>query len=61
MIYAQVLNNVIVNVIVLDDVSLIPVFTRGFDDLIEISVDPGSPSIGWIYDPNSNKFSPPTE
>jgi hypothetical protein len=61
MVYAQILNLIVVNTIILDDPTLIPLFTQGFDYLIQISSDPGSPSIAWSYDPGSNTFSPPQE
>lgn len=61
MIYAQVKDSKIVNVIILDDESLKPLFLEGFDYLVEISLDPGDPAIGWSYDPNSQTFSPPEE
>ena len=56
-IYAQVLSGVVVNTIVLNDPTLIDVFTAGFDALINItSLDP-QPSIGWGYD--GTNFSAP--
>lgn len=65
MIFAQIKNNMIVNTIVINDVSLVPVFTTGFDYCIEISSlntsDPLViiPSIGWTYD--GTTFTPPQE
>lgn len=61
MIYAQVKDGFVVNTIVLDDETLIPLFLEGFDYLIEITLTPGNPSIGWSYDPNTETFSPPQE
>lgn len=59
MVYAQILNGVIINTIVLDDTSLIPLFAKGFDTFIEIDQIPGSPGVGWTY--NNGTFTPPVE
>jgi hypothetical protein len=57
MLYAQILNGVVQNVIILNDTSLISLFSQGFDYLIEVSQTPGSPGIGWLYD--GTNFTPP--
>jgi len=58
--FAQILNNVIVNIIQLDDTSLLPLFAVGFDTT-PIQVDNLSvmPSIGWQFDALSREFYPP--
>ena len=50
LIWAQILNGVVVNIIVLNDTTLIPIFTQGFDYLIEIDQLTPQPGIGWTYD-----------
>lgn len=60
MIYAQVKDSLVINTIVLDDTNLIPLFSSGYDYFIEISDDPGSPAVGWSYDPILG-FSPPVD
>lgn len=50
MIYAQILNGKIENIIVLDDVSLVPHFKEGFDDLVRIDNLVPVPVIGASYD-----------
>jgi hypothetical protein len=50
MIYAQILAGVIQNIIVLDDPTLISLFTEGFDYCIEIDSLSPQPGIGWLYD-----------
>jgi hypothetical protein len=61
MIYAQITSGVVMNAIVLDDVSLVPTFTKGFDSCIRIDniTDvAGNPiGIGWTYD-GSNFTAP---
>lgn len=59
MIYAQVLNNVIVNILQLDDSSLVSVFSVGFDECLQIDTISPMPQIGWIYDVPSTTFYPP--
>lgn len=51
-IYAQVLNGVVVNVIVLNDSSLTATFSKGFDYLVKISGLSPMPGIGMNYDGN---------
>lgn len=53
MIYAQILNNLVVNIIVIDDVELIPLFSEGFDYFIEIDNIIPQPQIDWLYDGNN--------
>lgn len=60
MIYAQILNGKIVNVIVLNDDDLVSTFSEGFDFLIEIEQNPGDPGIGWRYDQDTGFSSPPS-
>lgn len=56
--YAQILNNKVINIIVLNDPLLIPLFSKDFDFLIDLSkIDP-KPSIDWNYD--GKEFSPPS-
>lgn len=57
MIYAQILNGTVINVIVLADEDLIDTFSEGFDHFVEIEQVPGSPGVGWSYD--GTDFSPP--
>lgn len=55
--YAQISNGIVVNVIVLNDQTLVSLFSQGFDYFIEVDQLPGSPGIGWTYD--GNNFYPP--
>jgi hypothetical protein len=48
--YAQILNSLVANVIVLDDESLAPIFKEGFDDLVRVDELDIKPDIGWSYD-----------
>jgi hypothetical protein len=59
MIFAQILNSIIVNIIVLDDASQASVFAQGYDACLEIDQLNTIPSIGWFYDIVSGNFFPP--
>lgn len=61
MIYAQIKDNIIINIIVLDDIELIPLFSKDYDHFIEVYAIPGNPGIGWVYNPESNSFLPSTD
>lgn len=59
MIFAQVLNNLVKNTIVLEDLSLSSMFSENFDyftDITDMTVRPGR---GWTYAPDTNTFTPP--
>lgn len=60
MIFAQIKDGFIVNMIVLEDSSLLPLFSQDFDDVIQVDNKPGSPAVGWSYDPEQG-FSPPVQ
>lgn len=49
-IYAQVLGGVVVNIIVLNDLSLLPVFAQGYDFFIDVTNLPQYPGPGDLYD-----------
>jgi|SRR5271165_5674657 len=57
MIYAQILNGVVVNTIVLIDPTLIPLFSQGYDSFVQIDKLPVVPGPGWSYD--GTKFTAP--
>lgn len=59
MVYAQILNGIIVNIIELDDSSLVSLFAQGYDSCLEIDQLSTIPSIGWFYDTISGNFFPP--
>lgn len=60
MVFAQIRDGTIQNVIVLNDPSLEHVFVGGFDALVRIdNLDP-VPQIGWLYDGQSFSM-PPSE
>lgn len=61
MIYAQILYGVVVNIIVLDDSTLVPQFTMGFDFCLEIDNLAIIPQIGWSYNAALNIFYPPSQ
>jgi len=56
--YAQIKDGIVKNIIVLDDVSLLPLFLEGFDFIIEVSEEPGSPGRRWGYT-EQDGFTPP--
>lgn len=57
MFYALVKNGVVVNTIVAD-ADFIALIQSQYDHCVQITNEPGSPSMGWTYDGTS--FSPPT-
>lgn len=67
MVYAQVLNGLIQNIIVLKDSSLLPIFSQGFDYCIQVDNLNPEPMIGWLYDgvnfsqPTPISITPPTQ
>lgn len=50
MVFAQINNNTIINIISLIDSSLIPFFSEGFDYFIQIDNIIPQPLIGWSFD-----------
>lgn len=52
MIYAQISNGLVANIIQVDDVSVVPLFTDGYDACIRIDNITPQPCIGWSYDGN---------
>jgi hypothetical protein len=59
MIYTQILNGIIVNIIELDDSTLVPIFAQGYDSCMQIDNLSTVPNIGWYYDIPSASFYPP--
>lgn len=59
MIYAQIKNGIIQNIIDLEDASLIPLFSQGFDFFVDITKLQPYPSPGHSYDGNSFSLPPP--
>lgn len=57
MVYAQIKNNEVKNTIVLNDDSLLPVFSQNWDHCIRIDELRPMPGIGWSYD--GQEFAPP--
>ena len=55
--YAQIKNSKVENIIKIEDISLLPLFSANFDDLVEIENLNPYPSIGWSYD--GQNFSAP--
>lgn len=49
MIYVQIKDGVVVNKITLEDKSLIPIFSQGFDYLISTLNIVPEPEIGWTF------------
>lgn len=56
MIFAQIKDGIVSNIIVLDDETLIPLFKEGFDDIVRVDQLQPYPSPGWTYD--GNTFTP---
>lgn len=50
MLYAQIKDGIICNIVVLEDESILSQLSYGYDAVIEVSSDPGSPGIGWSWD-----------
>lgn len=50
MIYAQVKNGIVANVIVLDETTDSSPFKKGFDSIVRVDTLPDRPAIGWAYD-----------
>lgn len=59
MYYAQIKDNEVKNVIVLEDPTLVDLFSENYDVLIDVSDLDQRPGPGWIYD--GQTFSPPPE
>lgn len=57
MIYAQIKDSIIENVIIIDDESLLSLFSEGYDDLVQIDDVNPRPGPGWSYD--GEDFAPP--
>lgn len=63
MMYAQIKDNVIKNVIVIEDISILDLFQSDpitqelFDSVIQIDYIQPRPGVGWTFD--NIKFSPP--
>lgn len=49
MIYAQIKDGTVRNVILLDDLSISHLFSDGFDHFIDVSAFSPRPEIGWTY------------
>ena len=58
MVYAQILGGMIVNTIVLGDISLLPALSVGFDSCIRIDNITPQVGVGWSYD--GTNFTAPT-
>lgn len=59
MIYAQIKDGVVSNIIVLNDEQYIPLFSQGFDELLRVDQLLPYPSPGWTYD--GQDFFPPEQ
>lgn len=59
MVYAQIKDGIVKNVIVLHDVNLISLFTIGYDQLVLIDAVSPKPGPSWTYD--GNNFSAPVQ
>lgn len=57
MVYAQIKSEKVINCIILDDESLLPLFQEGYD--LVIRIDELSPRPGPGYSYISGEFSPP--
>lgn len=55
--YAQIKNSIVQNVIVLDDDSLLPLFSEGFDLVLRVDQMMIYPGPGWTFD--GSVFVPP--
>jgi len=63
-IWAQILNGIVSNTIVMNDITQAPAQTMGFDSLVEITnlldVNGNSIGIGWTT-PDGVNFTPPVQ
>lgn len=57
MLFAQINDNVIQNIIVLDNSSMSSIFSAGFQYFIQVDILNPQPDVGWTYD--GTTFSPP--
>lgn len=59
--YARVKETIVQDIIVLDDPTLLPLFSEGFDYAVAVEIEPGGVQLGWIFDNVSGQFTPPPE
>lgn len=59
MVFAQIKDGIVKNIIVLDDLSLEDLFSEGFDFFIRIDEMEIQPGVHWIYD--GIEFMPPVD
>lgn len=59
MIFAQIKNSIVQNIIVVNDESLIPMLSEGFDEVIRVDQLGQYPGPRWSYD--GENFTAPTE
>lgn len=59
MIYAQINDNMVINTVDIEDISLIPLFSEGYDLFLQIDNLSPIPSTSWTYNPVTCSFSPP--
>ena len=59
MVYAQIKNGIIVNTFKLDNVALLPNFSKGFDSVVQIDTLDPKPQIGYTY--NGSVFTAPVK
>lgn len=60
MIFAQILNGSVKDCIVLDDLSLVPLFSQGFDQFLQVDHLNPRPGPGWACDAKG-LFTPPKD
>ena len=58
MIYALINNGIVENTIVAEP-DFISIIENDYEYIVQISTDPGNPSIGWSYD--GQNFHPPQD
>lgn len=59
MIYAQITTGLIVNIVEIEDSTLVPIFSQGYDYCVQIGNLTPIPTIGWGYIPYNNTFAVP--
>lgn len=59
MVYAQIKNSKVENIIIINDESLVSLFGEGFDEIVSVEDADPRPGPGWFYE--DEEFAPPVE
>lgn len=59
--FAQIKDNQIKNIIVANEETQLSHFAENFNYLIEVNREPGSPGVGWLFNPVDHSFQSPPQ